>query len=449
MLWTSLAWAAPGPGPTDPFALPAEVARLDNGLVVLLLEDHRTDTVALQIDYGVGSRDEAQGELGCAHLFEHLMFEGSRNVGENQFDEWLAAAGGENNASTDEDRTKYHETFPSGALDVALFLESDRLGFLDAGLTDAAVANQQDVVLQERAEGYAEPNGRDIDALSRLLYPPDHPYHHPVIGTVADIRGFQLEAVRSFWDRHYRSRNAVLVLVGNFDRAQALERVRYWFSDVPDRGDPVPRVTAPTPTARPPAHGLVEDEVEERTLYLVWPGVEPKHPDMAALDLLSTVLSNGRGTRLDDRLYYSGKASSVGTWTWNSDLAGTFGVYVASPETPLVKLERAIEKEIAKIAAEPPSVAEVDRARQTMRAGILGGLESPEGKASSINYCWSLYGTPDCWTTEWKKYEAVTPADVSRVAATWLVARAPTTLSNVPKGDAASALPGAVAVELP
>ena len=207
----------------DPFEVHPTEVTLDNGLRVLLLPDLRTDTVALHLTFGVGSRDEASDEHGCAHLFEHLMFEGSAHVPRDQFDTWLSAGGGENNAFTDVDQTAYVMTFPSGALDLALFLESDRLGFLDAGLDPENLANQQQIVLQERAEGYAEPNGRDTDVLMRLLFPPDHPYHHPTIGTVAAIEGFDLDGVRAFWERHYRPNNAALVLVGRFDTDHALD----------------------------------------------------------------------------------------------------------------------------------------------------------------------------------------------------------------------------------
>jgi zinc protease len=435
--------------PVDPFALPATVATLDNGLTVILLEDHRTDTVALEIAYGVGSRDEAPGEYGCAHLFEHLMFEGSKDVGPNKFDEWLSAAGGDNNASTDYDRTEYHESFPSGALDVALFLESDRLGFLDAGLVPENLKNQQDVVLRERGEDYARPNGRDYDSLMRLRWPDAHPYEHPIIGTVADVNGFTLEGVRSFWDRHYRSRNAVLALVGNFDTQQALERVKYWFSDVPDRGAPVDRTAGPLPGKAPPAAGLVEDDVQERTVYWVWEGVSTRDPDMAPLDVLSMVLSNGRGTRLDDAMYYDHRlASSVGTWTWNGDLAGIFAIYASSPDTKLAKLQKATLAQVEEIRDQAPTPAEVDRARRAIRASMLDSLESAEGKADALTQCWQTWGKADCMPELWKQYEAVTPADVTRVANQWLSAP-PTTLSSVPKGDAESALPGAAPVELP
>ncbi|NCG19563.1 MAG: hypothetical protein GWP91_11200, partial [Rhodobacterales bacterium] len=319
----AMAMAADSPVDTH-----AEVHVLDNGLTVILEESKRTDTVALHLAFGVGARDERPGEYGCAHLFEHLMFEGSANVPTNKFDEWLTQGGGDNNAWTSEDNTVYHMTFPSGALDLALFLESDRLAFLDSGLTDENVANQQLVVLQERNQGFSEPNGRDWDAVSRLTYATDHPYHHPVIGTVADVEGFQTEAVNGFWRKHYRTQNAVLTLVGNFDKAEALERVQHWFSDVPDAGPPEARVTENTPAGeRVNANGVLEDDVEERTLYEVWNTVGARHDDAPALDVLGNVLSYGRGTPLDDALYYEKNlANDEGAFQYSSEISGQFFV---------------------------------------------------------------------------------------------------------------------------
>jgi zinc protease len=443
--WTSLTVARAA----EPLDLPASVETLDNGLTVLLLEDHRTDTVALHLSFGVGSRDELAGERGCAHLFEHLMFEGSRNVPQDKFDEWLSAAGGDNNAWTSEDETAYFMNFPSGALEVALFLESDRVGFLDAGLVQGNLENQQKIVLQERAESYAEPNGRDQDSLSRLFWPAEHPYHHPVIGTVADIEGFELEAVRAFWERHYRPRNAVLALVGNFDKAEALELVKLWFSDVPDRGPPIDRGPKTLSAQVTPKAGLVEDDVEERTVYLAWPTVDELHTDVPAIEIMSYILSGGQGTRLDDPLYFQSKlASDVGAFHSPGDLAGEFVIYATSPGTPLLKLQAKVDKQVAALIKKPPTQAEVDRARLQIRGYLLDVLERPGLKAQMLVDCFRQRGTPDCLQEEDARYRAVTPADVQRVAAKYLSAE-PVTLSIVPRKDSASALPGSVPVELP
>ncbi len=433
----------------DPMVLAPRTEVLDNGLTVVLLEDQRTDTVALHIVYGVGARDEREGELGCAHLFEHLMFEGSANAPGNAFDTWLTAGGGQNNAWTSDDETAYHMTFPSGALDLALFLESDRLGFLDAGLDQANLDNQQQVVLQERAQGYAEPSGRDWDALGRLTHAVGHPYHNPVIGTVADIEGFQLDAVRGFWATHYRPRNAVLVLVGNFSTDAALERVVHWLSDVPDAGATAPRDSDPVPSGVVGALGMIEDDVEERTLYLSWESVPRFHDDEPVFDLLTAILSGGRGTRIDDALYHKRSlASDVGAWSALGEIAGRWLVYAASPDTPLPTLKKHVLKHIARIAKKPPSADEMLRARRSIKGGVLDRLEDPLDKAEILADCYRLTGNADCLASDWARYERVTPEDVSRVARDYLATIEPSALSVVPRGDD-GALEGSAVVELP
>lgn len=420
----------------SPIDVPAEVRVLDDGLVVIVVEDHRTDRVALHLQFGVGSRDEQPGEYGCAHLFEHLMFEGSAHVPENAFDDWLTAGGGDNNAWTSEDGTAYHMTFPVGALDLALFLESDRLGALDAGLTEGAIANQKDVVLQEREEGYGEPNGRDYDALDRIAWPDGHPYAHPVIGTVADVRGFTREAVVGFWRAHYRPRNAVLVLVGDLKPAEAFDRVAHWFSDVPDAGPaPVRAAAPPTPVAVPARRGVIEDDVTERTVYLSYPTVPMGHPDEAALEVLSWVLVNGRGTRLDERLYYSDLATSDEAWSDPRPIAGRFLISASSPKTKLPRLVAAVDDELARISRDPPSPAELERAKDAIRSMVLDYAEGPEGRAELVAECWFRDGRPDCVDAQMAKIAAVTAEDVVRVTETWLVPERRTALSVVPRGD--------------
>lgn len=429
-------------------ATKASVHQLPNGLTVILEEDHKTDTIGLHIRYGVGARDESDGEHGCAHLFEHLMFEGSRNVPTNKFDEWLTAAGGENNAFTSEDQTAYHMSFPSGALDMALFLESDRLGFLDAGIVPDNVKNQQLVVLQERNEGYADPHGRDYDALTRLLFPKGNPYHVPVIGTVADIEGFEADKVLDFWKRHYRPRNAVLALVGNFESDKALERIRYWFSDVPDVGPALPRATS-TEVRATRTDGYLQDAVEDRTVYLAWPTVPLGHPDEPALDLLGNVLSNGQGTRLADRLYYdSSLALDQGAFFYGSEIDGSFIAVASSPKTPLARLAKEIEKVIADVVRHPPTDAELSRAKKSVRSGLLDALEDPMSRARIYTDCHVQTGAPNCLSAEWDRYEKVTAADITRVITTWIKPETRVSLSVVPEGDRRF-LRGATAVELP
>lgn len=426
----------------------SSVHTLENGLVVVLQEDHRTDTVALAIRYAVGSHDEKDGEHGCAHLFEHLMFEGSAHVGANKFDEWLTAAGGENNAFTSDDETTYHMTFPSGAAELGLFLESDRAGWLLDGVTQENLDNQRLVVLQERAEGYAAPNGRDWDAIQTLAFPEGNPYHIPVIGTIPQVQAFQVPAVKGFFQAHYRPRNATLVIVGNFKTDDMLALVTKWFGEVPDSG-PAPERPKPAPIAPYTASGYLEDNVQQRSLYLSWPTVALDDPDEPALDLLSYVLSDGRGTRLDDALYYDKALTTEdGTYSGEMDAGGSFMIYATAPKLPLAKLDAKIMEVVDGIATTPPTDAELDRAKREIKASWLDGIETLEDRALWVADCQYYHGRPDCLADQWKRYESVTTGDLVRVAQKYLVPERRVTLSVVPKGDGGQ-LAGATPVELP
>lgn len=437
-----------------PVSIEHEVVTLDNGLTVIFAEDDNTDTIALHIWYGVGARDELPGaegrpgEFGCAHLFEHLMFEGSGNVPGNTFDEWLAAAGGDNNAFTSSDETAYHMTFPSGALDLALMLESDRMGFLDAALDQKNLENQQKVVLQERAEGFDQPGGRTWDAMDLIVWPEGHPYQHMVIGTIADVEGFTLDGVRDFWKRHYRSRNAVMALVGNFETEQAKERVAHWFSDVPDAGEPGERASV-TPIDPEAIAGdyFLEDRVEDRQLYFWWPTVPQDHADAYALDVLAEVLFGSEGTRISDALYYDKSVfNSLSGFHYGLELGGGFIVSLETDSMTLDKARKKLEKTLAKKTKAPFETAEIERAVGILRAGELDELESLADRAMVLVDCQRLEGQPDCVQQRIDRYEAVTPADLQRVLS--YLRASPVTLSVVPK-DSGAQLPGAVRVELP
>jgi zinc protease len=272
-----------------------------------------------------------------------------------------------------------------------------------------------------------------------------------VIGTVDDVSGFTLDEVRRFWRSHYAPSNAVLAIVGNVDTAEALARIRHWFSDLPE-GDleAATRVTAPHPPTVGARRGYLEDDVEERSLILAWPGVAVGHPDEPALDVLANVLSNGRGTRLDDALYYDKPVtSSVAAYSLAMELGGQFVVTASTPDRELADLLARITKEMDRVVTREPTAAEVDRAKSAVRRWILETIEQPEGLAEQIVDCWRRVGKADCLADEWARYETVTPEQVVRVARTYVIDREPTALSTVPRGQASAALEGSVAVELP
>ncbi|MCA6489898.1 MAG: insulinase family protein, partial [Chitinophagaceae bacterium] len=226
--------------------VPYEQFTLPNGLNVILHQDKTIPRISVNVWYFVGSGNEKPGRTGFAHLFEHILFEGSKNVPEGKFDEWLEAAGANNNGSTTEDRTNYYEDLPSNALDLALFLESDRMGFLLASLTDSTVDGQRDVVKNERRQSYENrPYGKANLELPALLYPANHPYSWPVIGSMSDLTAASRQDVADFFTQYYTPGNASLCIAGDIDLAQARKAIEKWFSDVP-AGKPV---VPPSPVA--------------------------------------------------------------------------------------------------------------------------------------------------------------------------------------------------------
>lgn len=424
---------------------PVEHTVLDNGLRVAVVAQPRADVVALHLRYGVGSRDEREGERGLSHLFEHLMFEGSANVPGESFDAWLSAAGGVNNAWTSEDATAYHLEVPAGGLERALFLESDRMGFLVPALTEDNLRNQQGVVLQERTESFQGVDGRLADAVLQLLFAPGHPYRVGPIGTVADVSTCTLPRAVDFHERWIRPDNAVLTVVGNIEPAGTLARIAHWFSDVPGRSGPVS--VQPELPPYVPRHGYYEDDQDWRTLVLAWPTPAMSHPDRPALEVLAWVLSAGAGTRLDDALYYDRQlVEEVGVSHWPSQWAGSLSVQVEARRIPLAQVRRRVLAVLAGL--DDLGADEVERAKARWRARWHADLERPDFLAEVLAECWATRGEVDCRAAREAEIAAVTVEQVREVAARWLAPEQASTLSVVPYGDRGF-LKGASVVVLP
>ena len=277
---------------------------LDNGLDVLIHEDHGCPIVAVNLWYHVGSKNEKPGRTGFAHLFEHLMFEGSQHYDKGYFHP-LQEAGALLNGSTNADRTNYWEVVPRNALELALWMESDRMGYLLPALTDAKFENQREVVLNERRQNYENrPYGFASMAVVEALYPPDHPYHWMTIGGADDIRAARLDDVRAFFQTYYRPRNASLALAGDVDTDEALALVTRYFGDL-DAGDEPPRVDAAPPgPIVSELRLLLEDRVELPRLYISWHSPALFAKDDAELDLVAEVLASGKTSRLYRTLVY-------------------------------------------------------------------------------------------------------------------------------------------------
>jgi zinc protease len=431
---------------------PAQIAvkferfSLPNGLEVILHEDHSVPVVSCNIWYHVGSANEKPGRTGFAHLFEHLMFEGSAHVPLGMFDEWLEAAGGQNNASTSSDRTNYWENVPSNALELALFLESDRAGHLIDSMTLAKLDAQRDVVKNERRESYEnQPYGLSSILIDENLYAPDHPYHWPVIGSMEDLSAASFDDVVEFFKKYYVPNNASLVIAGDIDPARTKTLVEKWFSDVP-RGKPLPPLGIPPAALTSEKRIVLEDKVQLPRLYITW--ITPRHfaPGDAELDILSNILTGSKNARLFKRLVYDLQiAQDVSSAQESAILGSKFSIVVtARAGHTLAELEGVVREELQKIKDEPPTLREVQRAVNGFEANFLDRLEQIGGfggKADQLNAYFSETGNPDYFNEDFSRYKALSPEDIRNAAVTYLRDDGNVVLSVVPEGKKELAAP--------
>ena len=425
-----------------------EKYKLANGLEVILHEDHSTPIVAVDTWYHVGSGDELVGRTGFAHLFEHIMFMGSQHVAVGAFDQMLEAAGANNNGSTTEDRTNYYETLPSNALPLALWLDSDRMGFLLPTMDLAKVNLQRDVVKNERRQRVDNvPYGRADETILAALYPKTHPYSWPVIGSMADLSAASLTDVQNFFKTYYAPNNATIAIAGDFDPAAVKKLVQQYFGDIPrgpavNRRTTVPAVTIPRDTFL-----VLEDKVQLPRLYYTWHSVKGFSKDDAALDLLAQVLANDRNSRLYKKLVYEMQtAQSVNAFQDGSRLDGKFQLTVTpKPGQKTADIDKVVEAEITNLINSGITARELQRAQNVYKASFLNRLASVLGKAEVLNTYNYYMGNPDYVQQDAARYDRVTAADVQRVAKTYL-GRPKIVLTVVPEGKKDMMLTAASAV---
>jgi len=412
---------------------------LPDGLEVILHEDHTTPTISVNTWYHVGSGRERPGRTGFAHLFEHLMFMGSGHVPVGMFDQWLEAAGGENNGSTDQDKTNYWENGPSNALELPLFLESDRMGYLLTTMTPAKVDAQRDVVKNERRQSYENrPYGMAEIALLENLFPADHPYHWSTIGSMEDLSAASYDDVVEFFKKYYVPNNASIVIAGDIDSVKARAAVTTWFSDVP-AGAPVPPPVAPVAYLSKEKRVVLEDKVQLPRLYMCWLTPPRFAPGDAEMDMTASILTGGKNSRLYKRLVYDLQiAQDVSAYQASQTLISYFQITVtARSGHPLAEIEKIVQEEIGRLKAEPPAPRELQRAVNQYEAGFLSRLENVGGfggKADLLNAYLVFAGNPDYFNEDLARYKALDPLSITAAVRTNLRDEGRVILSIVPTG---------------
>jgi zinc protease len=410
---------------------------LGNGLPVLIHEDRRCPIVAVNLWYHVGSKNEQPGRTGFAHLFEHLMFEGSEHYDHGYFQP-LQQAGAVLNGSTNSDRTNYWEVVPPGALELALWMESDRMGHLLPALTEEKFRNQRDVVLNERRQNYENrPYGMAGMAIVDALYPPDHPYHWLTIGSPDDLRAASLDEVRAFFARYYHPGNASLAIAGDVDSDAALALADAYFGQLPP-GPPVGPVAHPVATTRE-ARLVLEDKVELPRLYLNWLSPAIFAPGDSDLDLAADVLGDGKSSRLYRSMVYERRiATDVTAVQQSRELGGLFQlIATAAPGHGLAELEAAMNAELAQVAQSGPTAAELARglaqaeAQFIYRIQVVGGFG---GKSDQLNQYNVFVGDPGYFDRDLLRYREATPASVAEAGRRALIDAPRVAVSVVPRG---------------
>jgi len=421
--------------------IPIERYTLPNGLRVVLSEDHTNPVVAVNLWYNVGSRNEVPGKTGLAHLFEHLMFQGSQNVADTQHVAHLERAGGSVNGSTWLDRTNYFETVPANRLELALWLESDRLGFFLPAISQEKLDNQRAVVKNERLQRVDNaPYGDWDERLQGMVYPPDHPYHHSVIGSMEDLDRATLDDVRDFFRTYYAPNNAVLTLCGDFDPAGARALVERYFGPIP-RGPRIP----PLPGRPDIPHRMggevrarVEGDVALPRLYLGFRIPPYGTPEFYAADVLSSVLATGKSSRLYRTLVRERRlAKDAGAFTFPIVTGAAMLVVTATatPGTTLEALEAAVLAELEAAPSGGDLAAEIRRAVTGIEARHVIGIQQVSERANDISMYTTRFDDPGRINTELDHYRAVGEEHVRRFALEFLAADNRAVLAYAPRAQ--------------
>lgn len=404
--------------------IPFESYTLDNGLEVILHHDASVPTVHTELWYKVGSKDEEPGKTGFAHLFEHIMFQGTKHVPEDAHFKYLQEAGASNvNGTTSFDRTNYYETLPANRLELALWLESSRMGFLlQRPSFQETLDNQREVVKNERRQRVEnQPMGLVMQTQLEYLFPPSHPYHHEVIGSMEDLGRASVSDIKAFFNRYYAPNNAILVIAGAFDAGEAKALVEKYFGPIP-AGPPIVR-SKPAPVAlEGPRKVEMEAKVNLPAVFLAWHSPAMYQPGDAEMDVIAALLSDGKTSRLYKRLVYDLKlAQRVDAYQWSLMNAGLFEITATPlPGKTIEQLVPVIDEELAKLASEPITGQELERVKNKIKTNFFQGLEQVAGRAALLAQYKYFTGDPGFIARDLARYEAVTPASVQAFARSML-----------------------------
>jgi zinc protease len=397
----------------EPLDIPFERYELDNGLEVILSEDHGSPLVQVELWYQVGSKDEPAGRSGFAHLFEHLMFNGSLHFDADYF-EALQPLGARVNGSTNTDRTNYYEKVPSNVLERALWLEADRMGFLLEALTQEKLDVQRDVVRNERRQNYEiRPYAVSRQAIVEAVWPEGHPYHRLTIGSHEDLEAATLDDVRGFFQTWYVPNNATLVVVGDFEPEQTRAWIESYFGPLPAGEEPTSITSAEAPL---PAATTIEltDDVQLPRLYMTWQSMPLYADGDADLDVLSSILTRGKTSRLYKRLVFEDRiAKDVSAWQSSSQLGSTYNIVATvAPDHTVEEVQAAIDSELQRLLQQGVTEREVEQAVNNWRKSFYGAIESVAGRSHHLQTYSHHLDDPGFVQRDLDRYLAVTPESV-------------------------------------
>ncbi|HEY5619262.1 MAG TPA: pitrilysin family protein [Vicinamibacterales bacterium] len=420
----SLSLGAQAPSPAT-LEAPYTQFTLANGLTVILHRDASVPIVSVNIWYHVGSANERLGRTGLAHLFEHLMFEGSAHVADGAFDTLLEAAGASSNGSTDTDRTNYFIDLPANALELALFLESDRMAYLLETMSPERVNGQREVVKNERRQSYENrPYGMASIELDRMLWPQGHPYSWPTIGSMEDLTAASYDDIVAFFKTYYAPNNASLVIAGDIDIARTRALVEKWFGEA-SRGPVAPPPVAPPAVLTEIKRKTLTDQVQLPRLYLGWLTARAYAPGDAALGVAASILAEGKNSRLYTRLVYEMQmAQDVTAVQQGAALGGSFLIVATvKPGYTIEQIQKVVDEELDRLRREPPDRRELQRVLNQVEASFYRGMERVGGfggKADQLNAYYFAGGGPDFHAEDLARYMSLSPADIQAAVLRWL-----------------------------